>query len=135
MNFLYRCNILICPHFPVYKGGLHEWNTRLCMSSGLCSTSFSIFCAPQEIYRNGASVYFCTSWVSGILCKSECYTGITHSHENTCICLIFLLLTLILPANYFQASVKCRKAQKCLYLTLSIQCHMQLKLFMSLTAV
>ena len=92
VNFLYRCNILICPHFPVHKGGLHEWNTRLCMPSGLCSTSFSIFCAPQEIYRNGASVYFCTSWVSGILCKSECYTGITHSHENTCICLIFLLL-------------------------------------------
>ena len=44
-------------------------------------------------------------------------------------------LTLIVPAYYFQASVKCRKAQKCLYLTLSIQCHMQLKLFMSLTAV
>ena len=45
------------------------------------------------------------------------------------------LLTLIVPAKNFQASVKCRKAQKCLYLTLSIQCHMQLKLLMSLTAV
>ena len=45
------------------------------------------------------------------------------------------VLTLIMPANYFQASVKCCKAQKCLYLTLSIQCHMELKLFMSLTAV
>ena len=44
-------------------------------------------------------------------------------------------LTLIVPAKNFQASVKCRKAQKCLYLTLSIQCHMQLKLLMSLTAV
>ena len=37
-------------------------------------------------------------------------------------------LTLIVPGNYFQPSVKCHKAQKCLYLTLSIQCHMQLKL-------
>ena len=45
------------------------------------------------------------------------------------------ILTLIVPAKNFQASVKCRKAQKCLYLTLSIQCHMQLKLLMSLTAV
>ena len=45
------------------------------------------------------------------------------------------MITLIVPAKNFQASVKCRKAQKCLYLTLSIQCHMQLKLLMSLTAV
>ena len=45
------------------------------------------------------------------------------------------ILILIVLANYFQASVKCRKAQKCLYLTLSIQCHMQLKLLMSLTAL
>ena len=61
---------------------------------------------------------------------------------DRCLCIVqcagngfFVLLTLIVPANYFQASVKCREAQKCLYLTLSIQCHMQLKLLMSLTAV
>ena len=46
-----------------------------------------------------------------------------------------IILTLIVLATYFQASIKCCKAQKCLYLTLSIQCHMQLKLLVSLTAV
>ena len=47
----------------------------------------------------------------------------------------YSILTLIMPANYFQPSIKYHKAQKCLYLTLSIQCHMQLKLLISLTAV
>ena len=51
------CNILILHRFPVHTRSMHKWNTRLCMALGLCSTSFSIYCATQGVYNNGTSFY------------------------------------------------------------------------------
>ena len=48
----YRCNILIYPHFPVHKRGLHKWNTRLYTS------------LDSAVFRNGTSVYICTCRVA-----------------------------------------------------------------------
>ena len=74
-------------------------------------------------------VYLNNNWQVKDSIRSPAFQGIIEEDPN------IDWLTLIMPANYFEASVKCCKAQKCLYLTLSIQCHMQLKLFLSLTAV
>ena len=45
---LFRCNILMRPHFPVHRRGVHVWNTHLCTPLELCSTSFSMYCATQR---------------------------------------------------------------------------------------
>ena len=58
----------------MHIGGVHKQNTHLYMPS--CSTSCSKYCATQVgAYRNGASVYICMWWGSGILRRPECYTG------------------------------------------------------------
>ena len=41
---------------------------------------------------------------------------------------ISMSLTLIMPAKFFNFPIRCWHAQKCFYLNLSIDCHMQLYL-------
>ena len=57
------CYILILHHFSVHTRGIHKWNTNLCMSTGLHSTSFKMYYAAQRAYRNGVNVYICTCGV------------------------------------------------------------------------
>ena len=45
------------PIFQYAKGGINKRNILLRTQLGLCSTSFSMYCGTQGVYRNGMGVF------------------------------------------------------------------------------
>ena len=69
-----RCNILICSHFPLHIRGTHKWFTHLCTPLG-CAVHY-LACIAQAMGQAGVCLYIYTWRGSGILCKSECHSGV-----------------------------------------------------------
>ena len=63
------------PFLRTHKGCTQVEYQFMC-TPGLGSTSCSMYCTTQRVYRNGVSVYICTLWGNGILSTPECYTEI-----------------------------------------------------------